>query len=396
MTGVVAATYGVLQHYDLDPWDVSRAGGSRIESTFGNPIFAAAFLLMTVPISLAVGMVARTKRWASLALLFWVAVVVVQLLAVLFTLSRGPWVGLAVGLVLFLVLAWLTVERRILARGVLILASPLGMALIVALVLSVSSQQEAEEEGSPDTIQVLTQRLASISPEVFGGELSDRLETWKGSARLALDRPWLEFDSLSLSPLRPLIGYGPDPFRAVSHLEIPTEVTGSGQVWFEVNHAHNYPLHEAVELGGLGLLTYVGLVAAIVAAGPVQLLRHRRTYSTSHKLVLVALSASLGGRLVEQTVGVARIGDLTLFWILLAVLVALPSVMAARPPEPARPQRPTIQAAAPGLQKSARRAGGLAPRHRRSPHRRPGSADLGEKRQLRSGRHPGSLGRAVL
>ena len=47
--------------------------------------------------------------------------------------------------------------------------------------------------------------------------------------------------------------------------------------------------------------------------------------------MLAVLLAALAGRLLEQMVGVARVSDLTLFWILLGTFAALPVVMGHRP-----------------------------------------------------------------
>ena len=51
-SGVVAGLYAGLQYYGLDPFGIDVAGG-RVVSSLGNPIFAGAFLLMAVPLTLA-------------------------------------------------------------------------------------------------------------------------------------------------------------------------------------------------------------------------------------------------------------------------------------------------------------------------------------------------------
>ena len=54
-------------------------------------------------------------------------------------------------------------------------------------------------------------------------------------------------------------------------------------------------------------------------------------------MVLAAVLAALVGRGVKQVFGIPRIGDLTLFWVLLGVFVALPAV--SRPEAPERPHK---------------------------------------------------------
>ena len=151
--------------------------------------------------------------------------------------------------------------------------------------------------------------------------------------------PWFEFNDLSLSPLRPIIGYGPELFRSAYFLESPP--IGEGLLPHEVAHAHNYFIHQVVELGILGLLSSFGIFVALFLVGSRWLLREWQSLSTIHKLVLIGLLATLGGRLLEQMVGFARVSDLTISWVLLAVFVALPASIHNPDPitNPQGPQR---------------------------------------------------------
>jgi len=74
--------------------------------------------------------------------------------------------------------------------------------------------------------------------------------------------------------------------------------------------------------------------------------------SSLYKLVLLTLMAVLAGRALEMMVGVARVSDLTVFWVLLGLFAALP--VAIKPPEPA-PQRirPPPRRQRPNLARSA-------------------------------------------
>ena len=66
----------------------------------------------------------------------------------------------------------------------------------------------------------------------------------------------------------------------------------------------------------------------------------------------MALLAAVGGRVIEEMVGIARVADLTLFWLLLAVFVVLPTVMHSPTPqsqeaEPSRRRRQASGSARP-------------------------------------------------
>ena len=51
-SGMVVAFYGFLQYYGLDPLGLHSAG-TRFPTSLGNPLFAASFLMLVVPLSLA-------------------------------------------------------------------------------------------------------------------------------------------------------------------------------------------------------------------------------------------------------------------------------------------------------------------------------------------------------
>ncbi|MDP6130273.1 MAG: tetratricopeptide repeat protein, partial [Dehalococcoidia bacterium] len=410
--GVFLAGYGMLQHYGFDFFDLSEISGSgsrRVTGTTGNPIFTAAVLSMTIPATLAVAAVAMPEpvamfgrrvesqwQWArSLAPMgLWAGVLTVQLLGIMFTFSRGPWVGTIVGLACFLGLSLLVAGWRHFWRASLVLGlagawslaflqwqgninflnsgplfSPLmalggvlvagavwtsmrvlglaalalgtvGVAVAALILVPIwfggsgpgSSQPVTEERAGE-----LAQRFSSIRTDVLGGFIGGRGTHWTVSWSLIRGHPWFEFDDLSLRRLRPLIGYGPDLFRYTYLLESPPEDVGLLNL--EPDHAHNYFIHQAVEQGFLGLLSSLGLFAAVFLAGGYMVWRHRQRNYQTRFLLLIGLVAILAGRFLEMQVGIARVSDLTILWTLLAMFAALSTVVSASEavPEPAQP-----------------------------------------------------------
>ncbi len=438
VTGVLLASIAITQHYGspyFEILDFSAIGGARVTSTLGNAVFAGAAMLIPISISLLLATVSlqrlsAVKHLASplrspmvnlLALAAWVLVLTVQFLGIIFTFSRGPWLGTLLALSGFLLLSLLFVGWRSFGRASLILGwsalltwviiqwsgsgvnaniglwvwVPLTMAvgLTIAATLrhslplgSTSQRLEAwsghfglsgsvrarlmsvlimavgvaaamafgvfvvfpftdrtspaPDEGSPaatpSSIDV-TGRFTSITGSVLSGGLSNRVNIWKGSLVLMRDHPWFDFDDLSLPWLRPLVGYGPDMFR-YTYLLVSVPLDASF-LPAEPDHAHNFFLNQGVEQGLLGLLSSFGIFLAVFCIAAVQLIGKSKGYSDLHKLVLVGLLATVAGRFLEQTVGVTRVSDLMLFWVVLAVFAALPVAMQSqeRAPEPAPP-----------------------------------------------------------
>ena len=342
--GVLFSGYGVLQEYGHDFLDLMEPPeGDRVSVTTGNPVFAAAVLMLTIPLSLMAatltlrGPLAKSGIWWKLGI--WLPVLTVQLMGIVFTLGRGAWLGTMLAMVIFLVLVVLFVGWRTLVRAALVpalMAVVAVVAVVAAAMVLLPSWFKAEDEAAAGPVsstaeagaaEQAVERFTSIGGEVAGGSVSNRTEIWKGSWRRMVHHPWFEFDSLNLSVLRPVIGYGPDLFRYTFLLE--SQPRGNDLLPLEPDQAHNYFLHQGVELGFLGLLSSLGLFVVPLLGGGYLLLRERRSYSPAHKIVLIGLLGILAGRFLEEMVGVARVSDLTIFWVLLAIFVALPEVMQA-------------------------------------------------------------------
>jgi tetratricopeptide (TPR) repeat protein len=345
--GVLVAAFAVMQNYGYDPFDLREPPNTdRSTSTMGNAILAGSVMLMTIPISLVAAVVFLQRRltttgfWVPLAL--WTLVLTAQVMGITFIQSRGAWVGTAVALAVLLGSVHLFMGRRFFMRAALPLVLAVGLTAAVVFLParfeSFASPERAEDsaedsaQASPDVGTIALSRLTSIKGQVVGGGLSGRLDIWENSWRLMVDHPWFEFDTLSLAVLRPVIGYGPDLFRYVYMLESPPR--GPDRIPREPVHAHNFFIHQGVEAGFLGLLTSLGIFLVPLGVVVYLLVRQRQNYSTIGNLVLIGLLATLAGRWLEQMVGIARVSDLTIFWVLLATLAALP--FAVEFPQPAQ------------------------------------------------------------
>jgi len=229
-----------------------------------------------------------------------------------------------------------TVGRSVLGLWRVLPSSGLALGSVAVLVvgsllaLGALGQDSLVTRVSGDTpaARVLS-RFGSVRSDVVSGDLTGRGDIWTASWRLIQDRPWFEYEELSLPWLRPLVGYGPDLFRYAFLLESQPK----GGLPMEPDHAHNVYIHQTVEQGLLGLLASVGIFAVPLLAGGYQLIRSRKQYSQLHLLLLMGLLATFAGRSIEQTVGLARVSDLTIFWVLLAVFVVLPRALTVSPSE---------------------------------------------------------------
>ena len=112
ITSLPIAIYGIVQHYGIDPLPWGGDVSTRVAANAGNAIFLAAYLIMAFFLTLE-------RVYSSFAYLLWqqprrvrnrqqdmptalaggayLFVLMVQVLAIFWTQSRGPWLGLLAG-----------------------------------------------------------------------------------------------------------------------------------------------------------------------------------------------------------------------------------------------------------------------------------------------------------
>jgi len=148
VTGVLLAGFAITQHYGSTFFGItvpSTSGAARVSSTLGNAVFAGAAMLIPMSISLLLATISLqqlssakrfTRRFGSplvnlLAITAWVVILTTQFLGIIFTFSRGPWMGVLLALSGFLFLSLLFVGWRAFGRGILIL----GWSALLSVVI---------------------------------------------------------------------------------------------------------------------------------------------------------------------------------------------------------------------------------------------------------------------
>ena len=123
VTSIPVSLYGLLQHYGLDPLPWGGNVQRRIAGHMGNAIFIAAYLIMAVPLTTVRIIDAFTNILNDEELSFadvarssvYIFAVAIQLVAIYWSGSRGPMLGLLVGI--FTLVLILLVSLRNAATG---------------------------------------------------------------------------------------------------------------------------------------------------------------------------------------------------------------------------------------------------------------------------------------
>jgi len=222
--GVICSIYGILQHFLLDflPRHPSFIGYVRSYSFFDNPNFFGTYLVIILAVSFSLYMAARDK--VRSVLLYPAPMLVFA--ALIYTETRGAWIGSAAGLAAFSYLTRGKLNRKRFLLGLS------GFIIVSALI--------ALEKGNhiSRAISVVQEPIRAVAGDIYAGTW--RLFIWKTSLPLIKDYFWF--------------GSGLDTFSRVFN----------GASIHSPQNAHNIYLQLAVTAGVPAMLAYVvGTVAAL-------------------------------------------------------------------------------------------------------------------------------------
>ena len=272
LTGLLVGTYAFLQFFRRDPFIQSRAytfdsaAGEllRVTSTLGHSNYLGNFLLYVTPLAVGVALTSRgqARRIAILS-------GVLSGAAILFTGTRGAWLGLTAGALLFLVMGRsgkiFESNRRQLKRAVGIAA----LLLVIASVIVVMNPAS----------RTIIQRTRSFVQDTTG---SGRTLLWR--------------DSLKMLRHFTIIGCGPEGFRKAF---LAYKSADLSRLAPNVNNesSHNSYLDAGISFGLPGLILYIAIIASSFAL----LFRtYRGTTDRFAKITALSLLSSLAAVVVHN------------------------------------------------------------------------------------------------
>jgi tetratricopeptide (TPR) repeat protein/O-antigen ligase len=247
--------YGIMQHYRVDPLVWIRGGTYRVESTLGNPILIGAYLIMVVPLTgwqlvRSFSLIRSRGKKADFSLVLfgcYLLLLILQLICLVFTQSRGPLIGLMAGVFFSLLLLAVSKGWKGLALTTIGLAIGLGFFLIA---LNLPDTPLAPMRKMP-----FLARLGEISAHI-----RERTVIWEGAVEM-----------ITADPLKAVVGHGPDSMGLTFYSYLPPEwlyIAGSG---LSADRCHNETLDAWVTGGLIGLVAYLALFGSIFYYGLKQL-----------------------------------------------------------------------------------------------------------------------------
>ena len=328
VTSLPIALYGILQHYNLDPLPWGGDVSTRISANMGNPIFVAAYYLMAFFLTLerliyTFGRLMTEDEGTGPETILagcYLFILAVLTVAIVFTQSRGPWLGWAGGMYVFILLGLVSLRQRstenILVPGI-VLAFGLGILWIVLallgiafigskgfligaalglaatfliymasavarrgwswlwlswLVLAVTGMGflGAFNLGTSQTFREL-QELPYIGNlgrvlEMDRGTGRVRALIWEGTAKMVVPHESLIYPDGHrdpIGPIRPLVGYGPEAMWVAFNPFYPPDLAHLESRNASPDRSHNETFDSLVITGYLGFAAYFFLFASI-------------------------------------------------------------------------------------------------------------------------------------
>lgn len=236
--------YGILQHFG-GFWRIAVPQMGRVMSTFGNPIFFAAYLVIILPI--AVGLFfTHHKLWVRILLAVFLAC---GITALFFTQTRAAYIGFAFSMLVFSFLAIKQNRTRI------------SILIVILIIFGI---------------------FLSLTKHIWMRQ-QEHVLIWRDSLVM-----WLKY---------PLLGTGPGTF----HLYFPKFASEElKKIWpqdrFIVNDAHNEYVQYLAETGiaGFGILVWI-LVSFFRNAYSIS-----RNRKGPERYILFGLISSSSGILVQN------------------------------------------------------------------------------------------------
>ncbi len=261
LTSLPISIFGAFQRFHIDPIPWGADVSVRVASNLGNPIFVAAFLIMAFPLTLLRiwqsfdGILHdQTRRLLVVQTvrgIFYVFTAAMEVMTMYMSQSRGPALGLMVGIFIMALLLILRLRSRKLVLGIVGLGA---LGLLFLLVLNIQNGPLEALRNSP-----AVGRFGQILNEDSNNSKVRRY-IWQGTARLVGIHAPLKYPDGSTDQfnfLRPIIGYGPESmYVAFNQFYVPA----LGQVEkrnASPDRAHNETWDSLVITGGLGFLAYL-------------------------------------------------------------------------------------------------------------------------------------------
>lgn len=289
----IISTYAIIQKFGIDPissWESEVLLG-RVFSTLGQPNYLGSYLVTTIPITGGLLLQHIVEKSATKYRKFFLSMnLVIQIIALVLTLSRGAWIGLFLGSLIGISI-WSFVFRKNIAKKLLITAVTL-LLIVVAMNLS---QNFTPLNNIPIIGRLILTRdnLRSIESRIF---------IWKSALNTIKEHPWF--------------GNGPETFFMTFTKYQSPELLKLEAFTETADRAHNQILDMATNIGIIATLAYYFFLTTLL----IKITLLLKVYE-NRRFILISLFISIISLEITHLFGFALISHLMILWLMIGILL---------------------------------------------------------------------------
>ena len=293
--------YGIIQYAGFNPTEhfISsfRPSEHRVGSTIGNPNFLGKFLVLVLPFYIACFF--KAKSW--LEKIFMLTGFIFSFLALVFTFTRGSWIGFGVSMILLFFI--MPVKKGVSQKykKAVIVIVVMCFAVMSAGLYFADDSAENKESFFPK----MKFKISSSFDLEKGMGTATRLFVWKKVVGLISEKP--------------VFGYGPDTHVRVMR-SFNLEYSRKFNNYVVIDRAHNNYLDISVGRGLFGLGAYLSIIVTFMVWLWKTL---KREGETSRKIVYCCIFASFFGYLVNDLFIFSVVSVSPTFWSLMGLTFVL-------------------------------------------------------------------------
>jgi len=324
-TGTIAAAYAIAQHFGWDP--IGNNLVLRVQASFGNTLNFGGYMVMTIPATLAVVHIKRSRIWLPFAII--AAALSLQLAGIWFSGGRGPFVATLASVITLFIFTIAIGSRRETIKTLMLFVIATSIATILIILPSPKGDLGLSRFTGIANQFTNSTTTPTESTNITGG-LAGRFNIWGSSLKLATNWKVPIEEPATKSFLRPFFGVGPDMFV----YSYPLIAQPSS--WLRlVDHTHNYELQILMEQGFIGFIGFTTLIAFLTISIFSIIKRYRNTKCDLDLtgIVILALLPATIGKIFELQSGVARVSDLAMTLALFGAVIAIYEILNQRTKE---------------------------------------------------------------
>jgi len=334
----VSSIYGIAQHLGFDIFKWSSFEARRVFSTFGNPVFFSAYLVMTLPLAVGIflsnSFLQKESSVPKRAHFLWIFYVLSSIIYTTFWLTntRACFVALLGGLtpLLFLIFKRQTNEKY---KFFILVASFTLIGILFNARYETSIVKRFVERFTDDAktnaqLKVSSYDKKGIEELPISEQTQFHQRPWIANklpqSESAFSRIFQYLAAVEIIKDYPALGIGPDTIGIVyqkylSNVYSVQEGDIYGFPFPRQDRIHNDILDTAATRGVFGLGTYIWLLTAFgMYVG-----KNYRQLSNQNKILILGLLSGILCYLIQNEFSFGNTPVVTLFWVMMGLCISI-------------------------------------------------------------------------